>query len=346
MARNIVFLIGAWLLLSSTAPAQPGAKKADASEVEITFANGSVVKMTLVADKIDIVTAFGKLNVPPRSVRRIEFGLHLPDGAAAKIETAIKHLGSTDFKERENAVRDLVAQGAYAFPAVLAATKSTEPETAKRAQETLAKIRAKVPARELKLGEDDKVVTPQFTIVGRIVTTTIKAKAEYFGEVELSLAKLRHLRSLVESASEVSIDAARYAIGGNLWLDTGVTVDGVTPVSIVASGQVELRPQAPGVIVCGPKGYVRATKAGFGKGGGPGGAGGAFPPGAGGVVIEGPSRIYQGTLLGRIGENGDPFVIGEHFEGVTEGDGKLYLSISPSNYESATGSYQVKITTR
>lgn len=345
MLRNSLFLLGALLILSSTAPAQP-AKKKDAGEVEITFANGSVVKMTLVADKIDVVTAFGKLSVPPQSVRRIEFGLHLPDGAAAKIETAVKHLGSTDYKERENAVRELVAQGVYAYPAVLAATKSTEPETAKRAQEALAKIRAKVPARELKLGEDDKVVTPQFTIVGRIVTTTIKARAEYFGEVELSLAKLRHLRSLVENATEVSIDAARYA-NPNQWLDTGVTVDGVTPVSIVASGQVELRPQAPGVIVCGPKGYVRATKAGFGKGGGgPGGAGGAFPPGAGGVVIEGPTRNYQGTLLGRIGENGDAFVIGEHFDGVPEGDGKLYLSISPSNYESATGSYQVKITTR
>src|SRR5262245_3854537 len=96
MIRNVIFLVGA-LALTSAGQAQTGGKKTEAGEVEVTFANGSVVKMTLIADKVDIVTAFGKLSVPPQSIRRIEFGLHLPDGAAAKIENAIKQLASAEY---------------------------------------------------------------------------------------------------------------------------------------------------------------------------------------------------------------------------------------------------------
>src|SRR5438477_583364 len=53
------------------------------------------------------------------------------------------------------------------------------------------RIRAKVPENQLRLRQEDVVVTPKFTIVGRIVTPKIKAKAEHFGDLQLSVAGLR-----------------------------------------------------------------------------------------------------------------------------------------------------------
>jgi hypothetical protein len=52
------------------------------------------------------------------------------------------------------------------------------------------------------------------------------------------------------------------------------------------------------------------------------------------------------SLLGRIGETGTPFLIGEHYEGTPGQEGRLFLHIVPSPWNNAsTGSYAVKIST-
>jgi len=333
MLRSILFL-GSALALAAVPQAEsqtPTAKKTEPGEVEVTFANGSVVRMTLLPDKLEIDTPYGKLSVPMRDVRRIDFGLHMPEGTEKKIAAAIKRLSSAEFKERDAAVHELVGLGAYAYPALLQVAKSEELETAKRAQDGLAKIRAKVPAKELRISDDDKVVTPRFTIIGRIVTPSIKGKSEYFGEVELALPKLRQVRGIVEARdADALVDAAKYA-QPNQWLDTGVHVEGNNTLIVTASGEVDLRPTLPGTQICGPRGL---NTIGFAKGGPAKGKFGAV-------------RSYPGTLLGRIGENGDSFVIGDRFEGIPDREGKLYLQIVPSPYDNASsGTYQVKVSVR
>src|SRR5262249_35956838 len=289
--------------------------------------NSSVVRVTLLADKIEVDTVYGKLSVPVRDIRRIEFGMRLPEGADKKIETAIKQLASTEYKEREAAVRDLVDLGAYAYPALEQAARKGEPEVVKRAQDAIAKIKGKVPAKELRLPEEDKVITPTFTIVGRITASSLRAKTEYFGDVDLSLATLRHMRQLTETReNEIVVDAAKHT-QPNGWLDTGITVQNFSTLAIVASGEVDLRPSTPGQLMCGPRGYGRNA------GDGPGvAAGGLFPAGGkkkGGAAF---SRISPGSLVGRIGENGEMFLIGDRFEG-SLGEGKLYLQIMSSPYD-------------
>jgi hypothetical protein len=339
MIRNRFFALAALMAVSSVGYSQTGgAKKNDPGEVEITFVNGSVVRMALLPDDIEIQTEFGKLSVPVRQIRRVEFGLHFPDGVEKKVEAAIKSLSSTQYKEREGAVGELVKLGAYAYPALLKAAKGGEPESTKRVQDAIAKIRAKVPAKDLHLGEDDKIVTPRFTIVGRITTTSIKAKSEYFGDAEHALTKLRHLRLLADAReTDVAVDAAKYAMGDQ-WLDTGVSVESAATLTISASGELDLRPTLPGNYVCGPRGYTRnAAIGGF--------AGGKVAKGKAG--LDAPARAYPGTLLGRVGANGETFIIGDRFEGPPERDGKLYLQIVSSLYDtSSLGTYQVKISVR
>jgi hypothetical protein len=340
MIRLLLFVLATSVVLAGER-AQSGGKKDNFGEVEVLFANGSLVRLTLVQEKIDIETQYGKLSVPLTDVRRIEFGLHMPEGMDKKVGSAIQQLGSGDFKEREGAVRELVALGVHAYPAVLKATKSPDLEVAKRALDAATRIRAKVAAKELGLGADDRVVTAKFIIVGRILTRAIKARTEYFGDAQLSLPQLRHLRVLVDSKDgNVIIDAGKYA-NANEWLDTNVMVDATSMLIIAASGQIDLRPQEPGTILCGPQGYGPAAGGGF-NAGGPGGKGknkgGGFAP---------ASRVYPGVLLGRIGDDGEIFVIGERYEGMPDRQGKLFLNINPSRYDTtSTGTYQVRVSTR
>jgi len=52
--------------------------------------------------------------------------------------------------------------------------------------------------------------------------------------------------------------------------------------------------------------------------------------------------------VGRVGQGGQPFLIGESFKGAAKGEGKLFLQISPSPWarhgNAVGGSYTVKIT--
>ena len=70
------------------------------------------------------------------------------------------------------------------------------PEAAQRASEALKLIERKVPARQLRLKEEDVVHTTRFTVVGRILNPALKARAEYFGEVNLKPFQLHSIRCL------------------------------------------------------------------------------------------------------------------------------------------------------
>src|SRR5579872_4167606 len=66
-----------------------------------------------------------------------------------------------------------------------------------------------------------------------------------------------------------------------------------------------------------------------------------------GYQAQGSDGGYRaGTLLGRIGEDGNVFVVGPRFEGHSDRSGKLYLRIVPlAGGNGSTGTYQVKVST-
>ena len=303
------------------------ASKKSGTEADVHFLNGSSVRLLLQSEKLEIETPYGKLAVPIKDVRAIEFGTHMPDGHAAKIEAALKKLGSGDFREREKAVAALVELGPYSYAAAVEATRGKEAEVAIRAKDVVTKLNAKFPKKDLKVNAEDRIVTPTFPIVGRILTPTIKAKADYFGEVELSMADMRTLRTIGGPILdvEVSIDAARHGTRDRTqWLATDFEVDGRSPIVITAKGQIDLQPEDPGFMLVGPNG-VR-----MGAGGGFKGKGAA-------------SKAAGGLLLGKFGETGETFTVGDRFEGTPNHAGKLYLQINPSPYSNqSVGTYDVK----
>jgi hypothetical protein len=320
---------GPGVVKGNVEPAVPG-------DCEIHFLNGSKVRMIVQSEKLDIATAYGKLSVPVKDVRAIEFGLHFPEGMEAKIEAAVKGLDSSDYREREKADKALIELGPFSYPAVLDASRTKELEVSKRAKEILKKLQTKHTKKDLKTMVEDKVVTQNFTIVGRILTTTVKAKTEYFGEQELNLAKMRTLRAMGGGSldTELSLDSGKYANIGQ-WLDTGYHCDGRTAIVITATGLIDVFPQNGGGMNSGPAGY-NATRNGMGRG--------IIMKGGGKIGNNVNPQIHCGMLLGKIGPDGEFFMIGDRYEGLPEAEGNLFLHIGPSQWNcQCIGNYDVKI---
>lgn len=312
----------------------------DPAEVEVHFLNGSLLRLLVHSEKLEIDTEYGRLVVPVRDVRTIEFGLRYPDGAQAKIQAALNELGGGDFRTRDKAVKTLVELGPYSYPATLEASRSKILEVSQRAKQVLKQLEGKFSKADLKTTEMDKVVARSFPINGRILTSTLKARTDLFGDVELSLAKMGTLKSIAAPGAgvdtNVTIDATKYAILGQ-WMETSTQVDGRTALTITAKGAVDTWPQGPGQYMTGPNGA---------------GGGRVMIQGGGGIVVGGAGRniaqlnlqMNGGALYGRIGEDGEPFFIGERYNGTPESEGKLYLTIAPSPWGCmSTGKYDVKI---
>src|SRR5262249_27476110 len=149
----------------------------------------------------------------------------------------------------------------------------------------------------------DRVVTNDFPIVGRIVSPTIKAQSQYLGVLELKLSELRSISWMGGSTEvEVLVDATKYCHRTN-WLDTGFTVEQGVALQLIASGEVDLLPgNGGGEFISGPQGN----------------------PGIGGPrMVKG----MPGSLLGKIGESGAVFVVGERYSTIPATEGKLFLQI-------------------
>jgi hypothetical protein len=312
-------------------------------DVEIHFLDGSKVRLVILSDKLDIATQYGKLAVPVKDVRAIEFGIHYPDDMEAKIEAAIKNLGSGDYREREKADKALVELGPFSYAAVLQASRAKEVlEVSKRAKEIVVKLEAKHPKKDLKTSADDRVVTHNFTIVGRILTPSVKAKTGYFGEQDPKLSAMRTLKAMggVSADMQVTLDAGKYANLGQ-WLDTGFQVDGQTAITISATGSVDVWPQQGGQFQCGPGGYQNAQNA-RNNGGNAGKVMGGRKIGR---VLN--NQLHCGMLLGKIGENGEMFMIADGYDGTPDAEGTLFLHIGPSQWNvQCVGSFDVKISVK
>jgi hypothetical protein len=326
----VLFPFGLAVLLAALPSRTVAASPPDPTTgpVEVRFTNGSIVVMTLLQETIEVQTEYGRLTVPHRDVRQIEFGVRTSEEERQKIDDALRRLANTSFKEREAAVQDLVRLGLQAYPR-LRATKSDDPEVAQRVQAAAEQIREKVNSRLLRRTDDDIVRTAKFTIVGRVMTAVIKARAEEFGDLDLRPARLLSVRRLAgDDKKEVAVDAATYGGQGDVkWFDTGVRVETDMGLKVTAAGQVDLWPQQPGQYMAGPDGQKNGV---------------VFGPGQ--FARQAGTGTTGGELLGRIGETGTPFVVGSRYTRTQREGGKLYLRMVPSPWGNpSTGEYRVAI---
>ena len=161
------------------------------------FADSSAVPLFLPDGKLTLITKYGKLAIPLSEIVRIELGFRYPDGVEVKINAACAELGSSDFKIREQAEKQLLAWRELAPPALRKTLKGGNPEAVRRAEDLLAKLQATLPKDRLEVPEYDVIVTETSNIRGTLETSPIKANTKFFGETTLKLADLRSLRNTI-----------------------------------------------------------------------------------------------------------------------------------------------------
>ena len=144
--------------------------------------------------------------------------------------------------------------------------------------------------------------------------------------MQVNLKQLRSLRSLDAPARlRFNMDAAQYAHASR-WMETVIEIERRDQLKVTASGQIDLYPGdgEAGTYLSSPKGADMEEfigRRGRGKG--------DFKP---------------GTLVGRFGSQGKPFVIGERYSAISYETGRLYLRIIPSPFdEICSGHYKVTI---
>ncbi len=304
--------------------AKPGAKpdKAEAPTFELRTQDDTVMKVALLDQSLVLNTKYGKLTVPASEVRRIEFGFRFPDGAEEKITKAIADLGAEAFRTREDAEQVLADFGHLALPALRRAGKSDDAEVQRRARSVAKLIEGKLGEGKAEVRDYDVVETTEFTVKGRLDMGVLKLRTKYFGETTVKLTDIRAFRSVGNtSGGDLSLDAAKYAkMNQIVWMETGIEVPEGTQLEITATGRIDQWPQQPGQYMVGPDGQNT----------------GGFP---------GQPRLgTPGAIMGRIGANGAPFVVGSNYKGKTSESGQLFLRVLPSpwNCDSA-GSYKVTV---
>jgi imidazoleglycerol phosphate synthase cyclase subunit len=231
---------------------------------------------------------------------------------------------------REAAEKSLLATQEYALPAIRQAVKSSDPDVVRRAEALLKAIKEKLPEDRQEPKMYDTVETAEFTFQGKVETVAMKAKTKYFAETSLKVAELRGLRAAgIESNDSVSLDVALYGKPNDAtWMVTKFDVVAGRPLEIAVSGQIDLYPQQAGQYFTGPNGQPQH--------------------GTGTPIIGASGRNYQyssGTVVGKIGVNGEPFLIGLGTKNPRiTGSGKLYLKVaSPPWGNVPSGNYKVTV---
>ena len=178
------------------------------ADVEVRCIDDSVVKLKLLDDRLDVVTKYGKLEIPAADIRRIEFATRVPSEVTERISLLISNLNHPDFEMREKAMAELREQRERAYFQLLRAVKSPDAEISRRAEESIRYLQQKVPAGQLEPRENDVIHTDDSKITGKLVSPALRVQTLMFGEQTLRLSDVRSLRSTGTPFTEELTNAA------------------------------------------------------------------------------------------------------------------------------------------
>jgi len=163
--------------------------------IEVHFRDGSTLKVVLREEHIDVVTPYGKLQIPVADIRQIDFGFHLDAATIKRVDAAIANLGNSDFKVRKAAMAELLELGESAYPALVVTCGDKDPEVARSAETVVSKLRDKLPMERLDRPNVDVVQTVDSKFTGRIAVDVFKVKTVQFGDQQVKLGDIAYIGS-------------------------------------------------------------------------------------------------------------------------------------------------------
>jgi hypothetical protein len=195
--------------LSGVTPAAlPQPTKPAATDVEVRCVDDSVVKLKLLDDRLDVVTKYGKLEIPAADIRRIEFATRVPPEVTERISLLISNLNHPDFEMREKAMAELREMRERAYFQLLKAIKHPDAEISRRADESVRYLQQKIPAGLLEHRDNDVIYTDDSKITGKLVSPALRVQTMMFGDQTLRLTDVRSLRSINGNPVEEVANAA------------------------------------------------------------------------------------------------------------------------------------------
>lgn len=225
-------------------PAVPAKSEYAPQFARLHMWDGSIVGGELETASITVTTEFGILEIPITKIREFRPGLLSFPEKVNEIETLVANLGSDDFDTREQAQRKLLSMGNEIRAVIGDFTDGGSAERKKRLGEIKKQIAEtlgdEAEAASKSLGQGDTVVTPGFTIVGKIEQLEFPVKSK-FGQLKVKLSDIKRAdRQFHFGPSEmrktVSVDGM--ALLQRQPVATGIRVNQGDTIEISADGNV------------------------------------------------------------------------------------------------------------
>lgn len=311
----------------TTTEAAPPRPPLDPREIRLHMADGTVITGKLQSDTLDVETRFGTLTVPIKKIRSFHPGLESRPGLREKIESLIEQLAEENDAQRNAAVKALQQMGPKVSP-VLAEYRRDE--DAKRRSEVIKLLDSFSEMQDnwesdgdAKLTTQDRIVTTDFTMTGRILTDTFQLESEY-GELSMSLADVvkaeRDTGEVEEFRKSFALNETFLA--ARKFKNAGIRVQKGDKVYIQASGTMHLTRWGSNAI--------------------------STPDGAANYGWYVNGKVPNGALCMKIGDGGDVEKVGTNLKLTAKQSGVLYLGIgmtaryATGNYR-FPGTYKVKV---
>jgi hypothetical protein len=318
------------------------------AEVSLDLLDGNVIKGTTSLADIELVTAFGKLQIPISKVSHIEIGIGKDNSVSEKVKSNLKILSTSTVDDtRKGAYNDLVKVGIKAIPFIqdfYNDPKNVSGEDTYTGEYTIDNALSEIQSSSNISGdlpkEDILTIDNIYVMGGNYNFTKLDIKTEY-GNLSVPKEKIKTIDITVATEPgsgeyTFKLNATKH-ISGNTnggWLKTGVMLKNGQRFSLQSNGEVIMASLSNSKYK--PDGSSKAeTATEWTK---PYGTTEDYEGGSGGY----PS---YGQVVYRIGESTtENLKAGAKFNGTAKKSGMLYISIYETVYNAANkGGYNVKL---
>ncbi|HKC69915.1 MAG TPA: hypothetical protein VKG26_16885 [Bacteroidia bacterium] len=303
------------------------------AEVTVKLRDGSNVTGTTSLADINLVTDFGKLIIPVKSVNSIQVGIPLDKTIADKALSFLKQLNNNSDDIKKGAYDELVKLGIKAIPAIINFTNDPKNQTEYTGDYTpdnaLAEIKAANFVDDATSDKDILSIDNQYTMGGTYEFNKLDVKTEY-GNLSIPKEKIKtiDITYINESGSNefsFKLIASKNISGNNNggWLKTGIMLKSGQKFSVIATGEITLASLSNQKYH--PNGSATESTSDY--------------------TNDATTYPTYGNVVYKIGEqNTTALRAGAKYNGTSTNAGMLYLSIYETVFNAAnTGSYSVKV---
>lgn len=266
-------------------------------QVKVQLHSGSTILGTTDLKEFPLQTEYGLLKIPVKDVSTINVGIHYEDGVKEKLIQAVKELASNDYKTRETAQLLLCNHHKFSIPLLV---PGSDREANKRMLNAKEKILEQRPFAD-KYVPYDTIKTELIEARGIILLSTVDVFHPDFNTVKIKVSSIREIHVIGPNQEVVDLKVEG-------WYKCKINHEKLT---ITANGSIEFWPQTPGQYQSGPNGLS-------------------------GINCGDMTSFRAGSLVGKVGEYGAPFLIGERHV-LTKDTRDLYIRILEPGWRDLNG---------